>query len=790
MDILTYMKQNTLILDGAMGTMLQKSGMAAGEIPELLSITNPELICSIHEAYLNSGSNVIYTNTFGASPHKLIGCSYSTEEVISASVGCAKTAAANAGHGYIALDIGPLGCLLEPMGTMTLDEAYELFARQVKAGEENGADLIVIETMTDLYEMKAALLAAKENSTLPVFCTMSFDEKGRTFTGCPVSAMAITLEGLGADAIGFNCSLGPAKLMPMVKELIELTHLPVIVKPNAGLPHVSSEGKTCFDLTPKQFAAEMSELYELGVSIMGGCCGSSPDYIKELKTIIPNTVKAITLPEYSPAVCSGTKYLPIDRTRIVGERINPTGKKAMQAALRSKDMGYILKQAAEQTKAGAELLDINCGAPDTDEASSMIMVVKGVQSISDAPLMLDSSDVGALEAGLRIYNGIPIVNSVNGKASVLESVLPLVKKYGAMTVGLTMDENGIPKSAVERFKIAEHIVNTAAKYGIPRSKIVIDCLTLTAGAQQEDALQTIIALRMVKEKLNVKTTLGVSNISFGLPRRDILNRTFLAMALSCGLDLPIMNPNIPDMTDTVFAWRLLCSSDKGGLEYINRLGKSTVSALPQAVNTMDIGTSIAQGLCSEAGETCRQLLSSVPPLTIVNDYLIPALDKVGKDYEAGKIFLPQLIRGAEAASYAFEEIRAFMQKKGQTALSRGTIVIATVQGDIHDIGKNIVKTVLENYGYTLIDLGRDVPPSRIVESVLQNNASLLGLSALMTTTLPAMAQTIKEIREAAPFCKVMVGGAVLTQEAAKNMDADFYACDATAAVGIAKTVFD
>ncbi len=794
MDIRARLHNRELIrLDGAMGTMLQAAGLRLGENPEVLNITAPEVVHKVHAAYFAAGSEIVYTNTFGANAHKLARTGYTPEQVITAAVEIAKAAAKPWG-GLVALDIGPIGELLEPMGSLKFEEAYELFVQQIRTGAEAGADLIAIETMTDLYEAKAALLAARENCDLPVFVTMTFEQDGRTFTGCSIPAMALTLQGLGAAAIGINCSLGPKQIYSLAEMLIAWTTLPVIIKPNAGLPTVR-DGKTSYDLTPAEFGAEMARFLELGVSVMGGCCGTNPDFIRELCRNLEGKVPDLSkrTKKVPAAVCSNTEVVPIDQVRVIGERINPTGKKLFKQALLNGDMDYIVKQGIEQAEAGADILDVNVGLPSIDEAAMMARVVKELQGAVSLPLQIDSSDQAAAEAGLRCCNGKPILNSVNGEEAVLARLLPLVKKYGCAVIGLTLDENGIPKRAEERLKIAARIKERALEYGIPAEDVYIDCLTLTASAEQESALETVRAVRMVKEQLGLKTVLGVSNISFGLPAREKLNQTFLTSAMAAGLDLPIINPNAGAMMDAVSAFLVLSNADKGSVKYISRFaqeGKSAKAASiasPAPTGGHDINFTILHGMKEETRQLCRGLLKDAAPLDIVNGTLIPALDEVGKLYESGKIFLPQLIAAAEAAKSAFEEIRSSMPA-GDKSAEKGPIVLATVKGDIHDIGKNIVKVVLENYGYRIIDLGKDVPVEEVVQAVKQHHARLVGLSALMTTTLVSMEQTIKALRESGCGCRIWVGGAVLTPEYAREIGADFYAKDAQQSVAIAKEI--
>ncbi len=767
------------ILDGAMGTMLQKSGLELGRCPEALSITNPDLITDIHKMYIKSGSDIIYTNTFGANEYKLKSSGYSVEEIISASVAAAKRAADGTSV-KVALDIGPTGMLLEPLGTLAFETAYDMFAHQMKAGA--GADLIVIETMTDLLEVKAAVLAAKENTNLPVYVTMTFEENRRTFTGCSVEAMAATLEGLGVDAIGLNCSLGPKQVYEIAKELCENTSLPVIVKPNAGLPRPDGSG---YDIDENGFAAAMEKILALGVTIVGGCCGTTPDYIKALADMVK--IKTPAERKYAPVscVCSSSNCVKIDGVKVIGERINPTGKKLFKQALINNDMNYILNQALSQAQAGAHILDVNVGLPEIDEKEMMVKVVKALQSISDLPLQIDSSNPEVIEAALRIYNGKAIVNSVNGEDKSLHTILPIVKKYGAAVVGLTLDEKGIPSPAEERVAIAEKIVNTALYYGINKEDIYIDCLTLTASAEQDKVAETLKAVEMVKEKFGVHTVLGVSNISFGLPNRELINKTFLALALGRGLDLPIINPNVQEMMNIINAFNVLSNNDKNAESYIGTYSFEAQEK-PVVNTTVDITYAIEKGLADEACLAAKKLLETEDAMAIINEKLIPALDKVGDNFEKGTIFLPQLIQSATAAQNAFDAVKESFGN--ESTQDKGTIVIATVKGDVHDIGKNIVKTILSNYGYRIVDLGKNVPPEDVVDAAIKENAALVGLSALMTTTLGAMEETIALIR-AKTDSKIMVGGAVLTADYAKTIGADYYAKDAKQAADIAKEVF-
>ncbi|OOM07275.1 homocysteine S-methyltransferase family protein [Clostridium saccharobutylicum] len=804
MGLKDYIKDNILIFDGAMGTMLQKKGLKLGENPELLNITKPSIIEEIHKEYIASGANVITTNTFGANELKLKLCNLEVEVAVDQAIKIAKKARENSDI-YIALDIGPIGELLEPMGTLSFDRAYEIFKRQIVQGVKSGADLILFETMTDLYELKAAILAAKENSDLPVFCTMTFEENMRTFTGCSPEAMVLVLEGLGVDALGVNCSLGPKQLEPIVKEICSLSNIPVMVQPNAGLPTLSIGNETKYDVTKEEFAETLCSFIDLGVRVIGGCCGTTPDYIKELCARVKNkNLQPIKQHNYS-AICTPSNVVKIDGVRIVGERINPTGKKLFKEALKNGDLDYILKQAVSQVEAGAHILDVNVGLPEIDEPKMMHKVIREIQGIMDTPLQIDSSDPKAIEAGLRYYNGKPILNSVNGEDKVLDSILPLVKKYGASVVGLTLDARGIPPKAEERFKIAEKILNRAIEYGIKKEDVFIDCLVLTVSAQQEEVQETLKAVRMVKEKLGLKTLLGVSNISFGLPNREFINETFLSLALANGLDLPIMNPNASGMMRVIDSYNVLYNHDKNSEIYIKKYVNVQVNAEVniKCVSTnskketenvngaglqQDLKYIVVKGLKEEAKQATVELLKEYKELEIVNKFLIPALDIVGEKYEKGELFLPQLIQAAETVKNSFDVLKAQIVKNDSQTISKGKIIVATVKGDIHDIGKNIVKVILENYGYEVIDLGKDVPIETVVEETKKHNVSLVGLSALMTTTLRSMEETIKSLRKDGYSGKVFVGGAVVTADTADRIGADFYAKDAKESVEIAKKI--
>ncbi len=803
-----FTQPNTILLDGGMGTMLQAAGLKLGARPEELNLTDPVLIEGIHAQYAAAGSRIINANTFGASAHKLAGSAYTLEEVIAAGIANCKRACAPYGA-LAALDVGPLGELLEPNGTRTFEDAVAEFGRIVRAGAAAGADLIFFETFTDLYELKAALLAAKENSTLPILASMSFEAGGRTFTGCTVESFAATARGLGADAIGINCSLGPREIFPMAKRLAEAVpgSFPVFVKPNAGLPRADGSG---YDITPQLYAMQMKPYRELHLFAAGGCCGTTPEFIRLLNGVFADCQPGRPDHPMQSVICSPVSCVNVDGITVVGERINPTGKKRFQQALRERDMNYILEQAVSQAEAGAQILDVNVGAPGVDEPALMEQVVKALQSVVSLPLQLDSSHADALERGLRVYNGKPIVNSVNGEPEVLEKVLPLCKKYGAAVVGLAIDQNGIQPGAEDRVAIARRIKEAALAAGIPQEDLYIDCLTLTASAQQKDVLATVEALHTCKTELGVRTILGVSNISFGLPCRTYLNTTFLTMAMYAGLDLAIMNPSSEEMMAAVYAYNVLTNRDPQSTRYIeryaNRVPAST--ALAQANQNAvaaqgaqpggaaevsgpyaSLIKAVEKGLKGEAAAQTRALLETKEALELVDEALIPALDIVGNKYEKGTLYLPQLLQAASAAQSAFEEIKTAIAKKGGTSESKGRIVIATVKGDVHDIGKNIVKVILENYGFEVIDLGRDVPVETVVNTVREKNVHLVGLSALMTTTLKSMEETIAALHAAKLDCKIMVGGAVLTPEYAEKIGADWYAKDAKRSADIAKEFF-
>ena len=789
-------RKRFVFLDGGMGTQLQARGLQPGQKPELAALEMPDVLTAIHTDYANAGADILLANTFGANAKKLAGCGHTVEDVVTASIACARKAADTTGA-LVALDIGPLGELLVPAGTLSFEDAYAEFAQVIRAGAAAGADLVFLETMTDLYELKAAILAAKENCTLPIFTSMSFESRGRTFTGCTVESYAVTAAGLGADAVGINCSLGPKEILPFAQRLCRSVPagVPVFVKPNAGLPNPDGS----YNLDPDGFAAEMKEYAAIGVSMVGGCCGTTPAFIAKLHETFSPLAPADKIPIRRSCLCTPVRFVEVNGITVVGERINPTGKKRLQQALRDGDSAYPCTQAVAQAEAGAQVLDVNAGLPGIDEAATLEQLVKDLQAVTDLPLQLDSSNPEALSRALRIYNGKPIVNSVNGETETLEKILPLCKKYGAAVVGLALDKGGIPPTVEGRVAIARRIVDAAHAAGIPDEDIYIDCLCLTASAQQEGAIQTLQALARCKKELGVRTVLGVSNISFGLPCRGYLNTTFLTMAMSAGLDLAIMNPNTPEMMAAVRAYRVLTCQDPQSTDYVaayadvqiqtTQTSKSaaTVAEVSAAAPGGDaLFEAVRRGLKAEARAAADAALTMREPLDVVNTSLIPALDAVGDGFETGTVFLPQLLQAATAAQAAFEAIKAKIAASGQAQGSKGKIVIATVKGDVHDIGKNIVRVILENYGYDVLDLGRDVDPERVVEAVRQTGAKLVGLSALMTTTVPNMQATIEALHAANLDCKVMVGGAVLTPDYARDIGADYYCKDAKASADLAK----
>ncbi len=789
------------LFDGAMGTMLQSRGMPAGALPEALNLTHPDLIRAIHAEYVAAGADVITANTFGANARKLreAGADFTVADTVSAAVNLARAAGAKA----VALDIGPTGALLKPLGTMPFDEAYALFAEVVEAGVAAGADLVLIETMSDLLEAKAALLAAREHSSLPVITTMTFAADGRTFLGTDPRTAAVTLSALGADAIGLNCSLGPTEAAPLVREILDYATVPVMVQPNAGLPRIETCGcdacvseHTVYDVTPAEFVAACADLAAAGVTIFGGCCGTNPDFIRGLRAMLDATRPAPRTPIRRTAFTGTGRTVELTGADIavIGERINPTGKKKLKEALRNRDDAYVVSEAIAQEEAGADILDVNAGLPELDEAETLVRLVGAIQAVSPLPLQIDSADPAAIEAACRVYAGKPIINSVSGKADSLAAVLPIAKKYGAAVVGLTLDEAGIPETAEGRLAIARRILDEALRHGIPREDVLIDCLTLTASTNQTQVRETLRAVAAVKTELGLRTVLGVSNVSFGLPNREILNANFLAAAFGAGLDMPILNPLATPYRAAVASYRVINGQDAGAVAYIEAAPTLATTAAPTAASAAsaaaiptgdDLRGYVISGRRREAEAAVRAMLSDTDAMAIINTHLIPALDEVGARFEAGKLFLPQLIASADAAKAGFDVIRAAASGNAPT---RGRIVLATVKGDIHDIGKNIVRMLLENYGYDILDLGRDVDPAVVVEAVREENIKLVGLSALMTTTVRAMADTIAALRDAGLDCRVMVGGAVMTQAYADMIGADYYAKDAAESARIAAEV--
>lgn len=788
-----------IFFDGGMGTLLQEQGLKPGELPETWNLINPEPVINIHREYAKAGADIILANTFGANRLKF---GDNLEKIVTAGIKNARTAVEQSGReAYVALDIGPTGKLLKPMGTLDFEEAVSIFGEIVRIGEAAGADLVLIETMSDTYELKAAVLAAKENSELPVIATTIFDENKKMLTGANPAAVVALLEGLGADAIGMNCGLGPKQMKAVFKEMAQYASVPLVINPNAGLPRTEN-GKTVFDVGPDEFAEDMEELIKMGAWLAGGCCGTTPAHIRAMVnrckdlTPVPLTDKDITLvSSYSQAVEIGNK--PV----IIGERINPTGKSKFKQALRDNNMEYILESGVAQADAGAHILDVNVGLPEIDEVSMMKNTVYELQSILPLPLQIDTTNVEAMEQAMRIYNGKPMINSVNGKKEVMDQIFPLVKKYGGVVVSLTLDENGIPADSKGRMEIADRIYNTAAEYGIARKDIVIDALTMTMSTDDNSANVTLDTIRGVKAQ-GGRTVLGVSNISFGLPQRDIINSAFFTMALQAGLSAGIINPNSYAMRQAYDTYCVLAGFDSQCTDYISRYAVSDnipTAAVPvpsvkkstsgtTETGSMTLTDCIVKGFKEQAYKATIQRLNESDPMEIINNELVPALDIVGKGFEKGTMFLPQLLMSAEAAKSGFEAIKEYVKAQGTTQAKKATIVIATVKGDIHDIGKNIVKVLLENYGYDVIDLGKDVPVETVVDKVVETKAPLVGLSALMTTTVVSMEETIKALRKAAPWCKIMVGGAVLTQEYADMIGADFYGKDAMQSVYYAESL--
>lgn len=795
MNFKEYLKNNIVYLDGGMGTLLQARGLLPGEHPEMWNITHPEAITEIHKAYFDAGSNVVCTNTFGANSLKF--SDDELENIIKSAIENAKTARSTSkseSEKFIALDIGPTGKLLKPLGDLDFEDAVNVFKNTVNIAVKYGVDLVLIETMNDSYETKAALLAVKESCDLPVIVSNAYGEDGKLMTGASPAAMVAMLEGMGADAVGANCSLGPKQLINVAKELLEKASVPVILKPNAGLPK-SVDGKTIFDVGADEFSDEVKRIVESGVRVVGGCCGTTPDYIRALCEKTKNTEPVQIKKKNITVVSSYTHTVELgDDSVLIGERINPTGKKRFKQALLDNDIAYILSEGVSQQEKGAHILDVNVGLPDIDEKSVLENAVCELQSVTDLPLQIDTSDISAMEAALRRYNGKAMINSVNGKQESMHKIFPLVKKYGGAVVALTLDENGIPPTAEGRVAVAEKILKTASQYGIEKKDIIFDTLAMTVSADNTAALATLKALNIIKNQLHCNTVLGVSNISFGLPNRDAVNGTFFALAMENGLSAAIMNPYSAETMKTYFSYRALKGLDTNCAEYIEKAASFTLSPVQATVstdekkteNTTELKQAVIKGFKDKAAEITREMLSKVPPLEIVSGEIIPALNTVGEGFEKKTVYLPQLLMSAEAAKSAFEVIKSSMSN--ENSADKGTFVIATVKGDIHDIGKNIVKLLLENYGFNVIDLGKDVPPETVVEKVIETHAPLAGLSALMTTTVPAMEDTVKMLKERAPWCKTVVGGAVLTKEYAEKIGADMYAKDAMETVRYAQSV--
>lgn len=788
MNIRDFIKNNIVYLDGGMGTLLQKSGLQPGELPEHWNISHPEVIREIHKNYYDSGSNVVNTNTFGANTLK-----FSIDELDEIICHAVKNAdeARKASSGeqekFIALDVGPTGKLLKPLGDLDFEDAVKIFAETIRLGVKYGVDLITIETMNDSYETKAAVLAAKENSDLPIIVTNAYGENGRLMTGANPAVMAAMLEGMGVDAIGANCSLGPKQLMDVMDELLKYCSVPVAFKPNAGLP--KSDGKvTYYDVDADEFAQDIKLSVENGVRIVGGCCGTTPEYIKKVceltrgmkpKEIEKKTYSVCT--SYNKAVFFGEK--PI----LIGERINPTGKKRFKQALLENDIGYILQEAVNQQAKGVHVLDVNVGLPGIDEAQMLTTSVCELQCVTDLPLQIDSSDPVAMESALRRYNGKAMINSVNGKEENMNAIFPLVKKYGGFVVALTLDEKGIPSTVEGRMKIARKILLTAALYGINKKDIIFDPLAMTVSADKMSAVTTLETVKKITEQLGCNTSLGVSNVSFGLPSRELVNAAFFTTAMENGLSAAIMNPYSARMMEAYYSFNVVKGLDDNCMDFINFASQQEVQPTVKHESSLTLKEAIEKGLKEKSSEITTAMLGENAPLDIVNSHVIPALDDVGKRFEEKKLFLPQLLMSAEAAKASFEVIKAAMAADGNS-VKKGNIVIATVHGDIHDIGKNIVKLLLENYGYNVIDLGKNVPPKTVLNAVIENHAPLVGLSALMTTTVPAMEETVKLVKEKAPWCKTVVGGAVLTQDYADKIGADKYAADAMESVRYAETI--
>ena len=784
-----------LYFDGGMGTLLQERGLQPGELPETWNLLHAEEIREIHRKYIEAGSDIVLTNTFGANALKFHDDAYSLEEIVNAAVGHVKAAAEQAGNGrriYTALDIGPTGKLLKPMGDLDFETAYEAYKEVMIYGEKAGADLIHIETMSDTYELKAAVLAAKENTSLPVFATTIFDERGKLLTGADVPSVVALLEGLRVDAFGINCGMGPEQMIPILEQITKYSSLPVIVKPNAGLPK-QKNGQTYYDVSPEEFAEVMKKIVEMGAVVIGGCCGTTPDHIKAMADacrMIP--IKPVEKKNFTMVSSYGQSVFLGTGSKIIGERINPTGKKRFKQALKEHDLDYILREGITQQDNGAHILDVNVGLPDIDEPALMKEVVQELQSVTSLPLQIDTVDVEAMEGALRIYNGKAMVNSVSGKQESMDKVFPLIQKYGGVVIGLALDENGIPADAEGRVQVAKKIIAEAAKYGIEKKDIVIDALAMTISSEPEGAKITLETLRRLRDEVGVCTVLGVSNISFGLPSRPIVNSIFYTMAMQNGLSVGIINPGSEDMMKAWYAFHALMALDSNCEKYIARYAQQPGTTPVQAAggkHTMTLQSAIERGLKEEASSITAELAEQKDALDIINEELIPALNNVGEGFEKGTVFLPQLLMSAESAKSAFAVLKERMDQSGEVQEKKGKVILATVKGDIHDIGKNIVKVLLENYSFDVIDLGKDVPPEKVVETVLEQDVHLVGLSALMTTTVVSMEETIRQLREKAPDCLVMVGGAVLNQDYADMIGADFYGKDAMQSLHYAQKVF-
>ena len=783
MNVLELISKEYVFFDGAMGTQLQDYGILPGETSESWNKTHPEIITKIHSDYFASGANIATANTFGANPLKIDN----VDEIVALAISNAKKAISRDDQ-FVALDIGPTGKLLKPLGELEFEDAVDAFATTVKAGVKAGADLILIETMSDPYEMKAAVIAAKENSKLPIFTTFVLDENGKTVTGCDVEAMVAMLEGLGVDALGVNCSLGAEQLKQHIPALIEASSIPVIVNPNAGMPTII-DGKTYYKQDAYGFAKEMQEIASMGARILGGCCGTTPEHIKAITTALKDKAPKEIVIKNDTVVSSYSHACYFkDKVVLIGERINPTGKSKLKAALRENDIDYLIKEAINQEEKGADMLDVNVGLPEIDEKAVLCQAVKEIQSITTLPLQIDTSDSVALESALRIYNGKALVNSVNGKKESMEAVFPIVKKYGGTVIALTLDENGIPSTARERADIAKRIIEKAKEYGIDKKDIIVDPLCLTVSSDKNAPRVTLESIDIIKKELGVKTSLGISNVSFGLPSRDIVNSVFFAHALHNGLDAVIMNPFSEAMQNVYYAHNALCGIDESCQEYIGYASQNVSVNIAQVPQDLTLKRAIIKGMKKEAKELSKLLVATNKPLDIINEHIVPALDMVGKDYENGIVFLPQLLMSAETATIAFEVIKEHFANDENA--SYGEIIIATVKGDIHDIGKNIVKVILQNYGYTVHDLGKDVSPERVVEYSKNTGIKLVGLSALMTTTVASMEETIKLLRKELPDVKVFVGGAVLTPEYSEMIGADKYCKDAMEAVRYAQEIFN